>query len=80
MLENPQPSHPIVVELGKVGRKRIKDLKVGRGKLLLEVHEALDSLRLKLADEVKDKELVPVIVLYKKKGRKRRSGWPFLSW
>ena len=64
---------PIMINLGKQRPKRIKALKRGRGKLMDQVADVLDEVQVNLGDEVKGKTLVPIILLYeRKKKRKRR--------
>ncbi|MCP4540878.1 MAG: hypothetical protein GY832_27395 [Chloroflexi bacterium] len=64
---------PIVVNLGKQRPKRIKALKRGRGKLMDQVGDVLDQVQMSLGDEAEGKTLVPVILLYeRKKKRKQR--------
>ncbi len=65
---------PIVLDLGKVKRKQVKKLKQGIGPLLGEVHEAIASVHQELAAEADGKVLVPVVLLYERK-RKKRRGW-----
>jgi rRNA processing protein Krr1/Pno1 len=62
-----EPLTPIVVDLGKTKNKRIKQLKRGEGRLVGEVQEALASIRESLGSEASTKQLVPVVVVYKKK-------------
>ena len=71
------PVPPIVLDLGKVKRKRIKQLKRGSGPLLEEIHEAVASVGRELADEAEGKELLPVVLLYERKRKKPRG---FFAW
>lgn len=78
MTENPdnptQPAaapRPVIVDLGKVKRKRIKALKAGRGPLLDEVSETLEAVRQQLGAEAEGRELLPVVILYRPKRRKK---------
>lgn len=61
---------PVIIDLGKEKKGRIKDLKRGRGRLLAEVAAVLNEVRASLGDEAGDKQLVPVVLIYKKKTRK----------
>jgi len=61
---------PVVVDLGKVKRKRAKDLRKGKGKLYSEVLAAVEHVKSELGDEVDGKEVIPVVVLYEKKKKK----------
>lgn len=63
---------PIIVDLGTRRKKLINDLKDGRGKLLVEVDLAVEQARAVLPDADKNKILVPVVVLYREKRKKRR--------
>jgi hypothetical protein len=64
---------PVVVDLGKEKRKTIKDLKKGEGKLMGEVTRVLEEVRAKSA-ELASKELVPVVMIYQKKAKKKTRG------
>jgi hypothetical protein len=70
---------PIVIDLGKKKRKRIKDLKRGRGSVAREVLEATAQVRESFGDAASDKEFVPIVVVYRKKrkGGKMRFPNPF---
>lgn len=71
---------PIIVDLGKKRRKTVRSLKRGGGKLLTEVNQAVDEIRTQLGSESEGKELVPVVLIYqrKQKKRKKRGVWPRL--
>jgi hypothetical protein len=58
---------PIVVNLGKQSSKRIKELERGEGKLVSEVQDTLAGIRASLGEQAASKELVPVVLVYKKK-------------
>ncbi|HEX8475531.1 MAG TPA: hypothetical protein VF666_16000 [Pyrinomonadaceae bacterium] len=64
---------PIIIDLGKEKKKRIKDLKRGRGRLMAEVAAVLNEVRTGLGDEGDSKQLVPIVLIYKKK-RKGKGG------
>ncbi len=63
-------SHPIIIDLGKVKKKAIKDLRRGHGKLLHEVNEAVEQVKSGLGADAEGKEFVPVVIMYKKKDKK----------
>jgi len=67
-------SIPVVIDMGKQRRKKLKDLKRGRGALMLEVGEALNEVRDRLGEEVLGKQLVPVVLIYQKQSKKKRRG------
>jgi hypothetical protein len=64
------PSQPLFIDLGKVKRKRVRELKEGRGPLVAEVQQAVEAVRRDLGPEAEGKELLPVVVLYQRKPRK----------
>jgi hypothetical protein len=66
---------PIIVDLGKKRRKAVKALKRGGGKLLQEVTQAVDEIRTQLGTEAEGKELVPVVLIYQKKLRRKGGLW-----
>jgi hypothetical protein len=70
---------PVVIDLGKTRRRRIRRLKRGRGKLVIEAQQAVAELRLSLGAEAAGKEFVPVVIVYRQKRRrgKRFSLFPF---
>ena len=65
---------PIVIEAGKVRRKRIKALKRGEGKLVAEVADAVDQVRRGLGSDAASKQIIPVVLVYRRKRSKRRDG------
>ena len=75
MSEENQPVEvvtPIIIDLGKVKRKRIKALKKGRGRLVDEVAEVLEEVRASLGDDGAGKQLVPIVMIYRRKRRKKK--------
>ncbi len=66
---------PIIIDLGKEKKKRIRDLKRGRGRLMAEVAAVLNDARATLGDNADGKQIVPVILIYKKKRKKGRKDW-----
>jgi hypothetical protein len=65
---------PIIIDLGKEKKGRIKDLKRGRGRLMAEVAAVLSEVRAGMGDDAGNKQLVPVVLIYKKKSRGGRNG------
>jgi hypothetical protein len=76
---------PIIIDLGKEKRKRIKDLKRGRGKLMAEVARVINETQMTLGSEATGREFIPVVLIYKQKKRRKRRGlalpipFPFLG-
>jgi len=58
---------PIVIDLGKKRKKQLQELKRGEGKLAAEVQETLAQVRDSFGAEAASKELVPIVLVYKKK-------------
>ena len=72
-MDKTQTHTPVIVDLGKRKRKAIKDLRNGTGYLMEEVDQAVARARSGLPDAEQNKPVVPVVILYRKK-RKRRGG------
>jgi len=70
----PNTPVPFVVDLGKARRGAVRKLKQGRGRLWEEAQDVIDEVRAGLGPEASGKEIVPVILVYRKKGRRRRRG------
>ena len=67
MAQDAKPlSSPIVLDIGKQSRKRIKELSQGEGPLAEEIFAAIREAR----GEVDEQKILPVVVLYCKKPRK----------
>jgi len=66
---------PIVVSLGKENRKRIRQLKRGRGKLMDEVTHVLEQVRANFGEHADDKVFVPVVLVYRRKRRRSVGLW-----
>ncbi len=62
---------PVVVDLGAVKKKHIKRLRRGEGKLLPQIDEVLAVLKEELSDELGDRQLVPVVLVYEQKDKPR---------
>ena len=66
---------PVVVDLGKEKSKTLRALKKGEGPLMLVVARVLEEVRAR-SSELAGKELVPVVIIYRKKLKKSRSMLP----
>ena len=67
---------PVVVDMGKQKSKDLKSLKNGHGPLMQDVTQVLEDIRAK-SPEFATKELVPVVIIYRRKAKKSRSMLPF---
>lgn len=66
---------PIIVNLGKKPRKRVKRLKKGKGKLMDRVADTIDEVCASLEG---NEQVVPVIVIVREKPKKKMKFWPFM--
>ena len=66
---------PVVIDLGKQRRKRIKELRRGEGKLMDEINASIEELRTAGALGA---DVQPVVVVVRQKRRKMRGGLPRL--
>ena len=62
---------PVVIDLGKTKKKKIKDLKRGGGRLMEEIFETTQRVRASLGEGTEGKEFIPIVLIYKKKSRSR---------
>ena len=63
---------PVIVDLGVTKTKVIRNLKCGSGPALVEVERVLDTVRATLATDVEGKMLVPIVMVYKRRPKRRR--------
>jgi hypothetical protein len=64
---------PVIVNLGKKKSRYIRELKRGEGKLMEDVHKVIEQIRAN-SSELAGKELVPVVILYRKESRRKLTG------
>ncbi|HXT21476.1 MAG TPA: hypothetical protein VN811_05715 [Thermoanaerobaculia bacterium] len=65
---------PIIIDLGKIGKKKVRQFKEGRGEIAAEVQQILNETRANLGADAAGKELVPIVLVYKQKKRGGRGG------
>jgi hypothetical protein len=72
---------PIIYDLGSRKKKYIRRLKDGHGELMAEVALAVEQVRAALPEGERDRNILPVIFIYKKKrkGRKSSSGFSMFN-
>ena len=71
--EKPTRVHaPIIIDLGKHKKKKIKRLKRGRGKLMREVEYVVEEVQRDLGEEAAGKDFIPIVMIYRRKRRKRK--------
>ncbi len=69
---NIQVVTPVIVEMGRLSRKKLKALKKGDGPLMDDVLQVLEDVAAELGDEALDKTFVPIVMLHEKKPKKRK--------
>lgn len=71
----PIVNSPIILDVGKAKKRDIRDVKRGRqGRILADVHDAVAEVTATAGDQIEDKQIVPVVLVYRRKGRRRRGG------
>ncbi len=68
---------PVIVDMGKVKRKHIKRLKRYRGRLVGEVDDVVRTVRADGGEEIQDATIVPIVIVYRRKRKKRKGGFRF---
>lgn len=72
---SPGVIEPVVVDLGKKSRKQIRNLKKGKGKLVHDVAAVIEEVKATGGADLTGKELVPVVIIYSRKRKKRSGSW-----
>jgi Family of unknown function (DUF6200) len=77
-------TQPVIIDLGKQKNRTVKNLKKGKGKLWGEVLDAVEEVKDMLGAEADGKVLVPIVMIYREKPRRKRRALermlsPFLS-
>ena len=62
---------PVIVPLGKKKKKAIKRLKRGEGSAMDEVLDVIEQVQGNLGEQANGKIILPVVVIYKEKSRRR---------
>jgi len=70
-----KPGTPVVVDLGSERSNRLRELKKGEGPLLEDVTRVLEDIRAE-SPELAGKELVPVVMIYRKKAKRESCRMP----
>jgi len=63
---------PIILDVGKTSRKSIKQIKRGQGKLMSDVQDAMAEVTASLGEQANGQQLVPVVLLYRRKSRRNK--------
>lgn len=64
-------AQPIIIDLGKQKPEKLRDLKDGEGELWDEVLEVIQEAKEMLGAEAQGKLLIPLIMIYEKRGAPR---------
>ena len=64
---------PVILDLGKAKPKEIRQLRQGQGQLVQEVQSAIHDVAATLGEQAEGKQLIPVVLIYRKKSRRRRN-------
>ena len=77
-IQTPSPetrvTRPVVINRGKQRRKQISQLTRGEGDLWAEVADTVQHVVAQLGAELHGKIVVPVVVIYRKKNKRKQSG------
>jgi hypothetical protein len=79
MDEKTDATPPIVIDLGKQKKKRIKQLKRGRGRLVDRVNEAVAQVKSARGTDAHGKEFIPVAVIVRRGAKCRKGMFPFMG-
>jgi hypothetical protein len=65
-------TQPIIIDLGKEKSRALKNLKKGEGKLWDEVLDVVEEVKDMLGMDADGKVLVPIVLIYRERSRRRR--------
>lgn len=65
-------TQPVIIDLGKQKAKSLKALKEGQGPVWDEVLAVVEEVKEMLGQEASGKVLVPVVMIYQEKPKRRR--------
>ena len=65
-------TQPVIIDMGRQRRRALKNLKNGEGKLWDEVLDVVEEVKELLGTDADGKVLVPIILLYRERSRRRR--------
>ena len=65
-------TQPIIIDLGKQRSRALKNLKKGEGRLWDEVLDVVEEVKDMLGADADGKVLVPVVLIYRERSRRRR--------
>jgi hypothetical protein len=68
---------PVIIDLGTKSRKAIRNLKNGTGQIRNQVEEAIEQIRLRLPDADKNKQIIPIVLIYRQRRRRTALSFPF---
>ena len=70
---------PLVIKMGKISKRRAKQIEQGSGGIADEVSEAMGQVARQLGEEANEKVLLPIVVVYKKKEADFNVAFPFVK-
>jgi hypothetical protein len=64
-------TQPVIIDLGKQRPRSLRELKKGEGKLWDEVLDVAEEVKDMLGIDAESKVLIPIVMLYQEKSRRR---------
>ena len=63
---------PIIMDIGKVKKRDIRDVERGQGKIMGDLQDAMTEVTTSLGEQADGKQFVPVVLVYRRKRRRAR--------
>jgi hypothetical protein len=75
-MPGPVLNAPIIMDIGKVKKRDIRDVERGGGKIMSDLQDAMTEVTTSLGEQADGKQFVPVVLVYRRKRRrsKRKGG------
>jgi len=72
VVNSPEMTQPVIIDLGRQKPRDLKDLKKGEGKLWDEVLDIIEEVKGQLGEKADGKVFLPVVMIYQKKPKRQR--------
>jgi hypothetical protein len=73
-MASPIVNPPVIIDAGKAKKRHVRQMSRGCGKLMSDVDQAVAQVTSTLGDQADNRQIVPVVLVYRRKRKRRRRG------